>query len=82
MMTRSVSYIDHTEPDTFLALADRFNDEEWIHEANPPVTEGNDLTCGRQLEDKGLEERWRYFHKMNAKLRVISKEAHREVTVA
>lgn len=81
MMTRSVSYTDHTEPDTFLALVDRFNEEEWIHEVNPPLTEGNDLTCGRNLEDKGLEERWRYFHKMNAKLRVISKEAHREVTV-
>jgi hypothetical protein len=78
MMTRSVSYVDHVVPDTFAALVERFNDEEWIHEENPPQTEGGDNSCGRRLADKGLEERWRYFHKMNAKLRVISKEAHRE----
>lgn len=82
MITRSVTYIDHTAPDTFAAIVERFHDEEWIHEANPPLTEGGDNSCGRRLVDKGLEERWKYFHQVNAKLRVISKEAHREVTVA
>lgn len=82
MMTRSASHTDHIAPDTFAALMERFNDEEWIHEENPPSTQGGDNACGRRLMDKGLEERWRYFHKANAKLRVISKEAHREVTVA
>lgn len=82
MINRSVSYIDHLTPDTFEALVDRFNDEEWIHPENAPLTEGEDKTCGRRLQDKGLEERWRYFHKVNAKLRIISKEAHREVTVS
>jgi hypothetical protein len=81
-MTRSVSYTDHVAPDTFVALVERFNDEEWIHEENPPQTEGGDNACSRRLSDKGFEERWKYFHRMNAKLRVISKEAHREVTVA
>lgn len=80
MMNRSVSHIDHTAPDTFAALMDRFHDEEWIHEENPPLTEAGDNACGRRLVDKGIEERWKYFHKMNAKLRVISKEAHREST--
>jgi len=78
MVTRSVTYIDHTIPDTFAALVERFNDEEWIHEETPPQTGGGDHSCGRRLVDKGLEERWKYYHKVNAKLRVISKEAHRE----
>lgn len=82
MITRSVSYCDHVAPYTFSALVDRFNDEEWIHEQNPPMTEGGDRTCGRRLQDKGTEERWRYFHVMNAKLRIISKEAHREAVIA
>jgi Protein of unknown function (DUF3223) len=82
MITRSVTYIDHTVPDTFAALVERFHDEEWIHEENPPLTEGGDNSCGRRLVDKGLEERWKYFHRMNAKLRVISQEAHREVRVS
>lgn len=82
MMTRSVSHPDHVAPDTFSALVERFNDEEWIHEENPPQTEGGDNSCGRRLVDKGIEERWQYFHRVNAKLRIISKEAHREVKVA
>lgn len=80
-MTRSVCHVDHVHPDTFVALVERFNDEEWIHEETAPATEGSDLKCGRKLVDKGLEERWRFFHRTHAKLRVISKEAHREVTV-
>jgi uncharacterized protein DUF3223 len=80
-MTRSASHVDHIHPDTFAALVERFNDEEWLHEEAPPMTEGGDLKCGRKLVDKGLEERWRFFHRAHAKLRVISKEAHREVTV-
>lgn len=81
LMTRSASYVDHVHPDTFTALVERFNDEEWIHEEIPPQTEGRDLKCGRKLVDKGLEDRWRFFHSTHAKLRVISKEAHREVMV-
>lgn len=81
MMNRSVSHSDHVAPDTFTAIVERFNDEEWIHEENPPATEGGDLTCGRRLQDKGIEERWKYFHQVNARIRIISKEAHREVTV-
>lgn len=80
MMTRSVSHVDHTAPDTFDALMERFHDEEWINQGDPPLTEGGDNTCSRRLVDKGIEERWKYFHKMNAKLRLISKEAHREST--
>jgi hypothetical protein len=81
LMTRSVCHVDHESPDTFAALVERFNDEEWIHEEIPPSTGGGDNACGRRLMDSGLEERWKYFHKANAKLRVISREAHREVTV-
>ncbi len=81
MMTRSACHVDHVAPDTFSSLVERFNDEEWIHEQIPPSTGGGDNACGRRLMDKGLEERWRYFHRLHAKLRVISKEAHREVTV-
>jgi len=81
MITRSACHVDHVAPNTFAALVDRFNDEEWIHEEIPPSTGGGDNACGRRLTDKGLEERWRYFHRANARLRVISKEAHREVTV-
>lgn len=81
LMTRSVSHVDHVHPDTFASLVERFNDEEWIHEEFPPATEGGDLRCGRKLVDRGLEERWRFFHRTHARLRVISREAHREVTV-
>lgn len=80
LMTRNMTHVDHVPPDTFSVLVERFNDEEWIHEADPPGTTEGDNESGRQLVDKGLEERWRYFHKVHAKLRVISREAHQAVT--
>lgn len=78
-MTRSVSHVDHVAPDTFEALLQRFMDEEWIDLENPPATEGGDKVMGRRLVDRDLEERWKYFHETQAKLRVISKEAHLEM---
>lgn len=77
-MVRSVSYIDHAAPYTFDVLVEKFVDEEWLHEENPPAVEGANSLTGRRLADKEMEKRWRYFYSTHATLLVISKEAHIE----
>lgn len=70
--------VDHTAPDTFDALARRFAQEMGFLGGPFPLAPSKDGELGRGIGDSKVDEAWKKFHKLNAKLRVIRKENHRK----
>lgn len=76
MITRQTCDIDHYYP-TFDELAKQFINENNITDFKTLVVGTKDNDTGRRLTDKVLEHKFFEFHKKNARLRVLSKNANR-----
>lgn len=79
MMTPDDSDVDHTPPDTFVALVRQFLEDECLSIESVRLTSSSDNQIGRSLADELLVERWQAFHLSNARLRVVSTYANQKV---
>lgn len=68
--TESQAHVDHIPPDTFAKIVTDFIHENNIKVENIDLQEATDI--GKTFSSASLIESWVNYHKLNAKLRVIS----------
>ena len=71
-MTETQAHVDHIPPDTFDRLVTNFIDQNNIKVENVALQEDRESDIGKTFVSLSLIENWVNYHKMNAKLRVIS----------
>jgi hypothetical protein len=72
LLTENNSHVDHIAPDTFETIVDRFLQSERIELEQIEITPSRDNQLFGELMDRNLEARWRSFHRMHARLRLLS----------
>jgi len=78
-ITKDESDVDHIAPNTFLFLLKKFANVIGVKPEDLPIGDSEDGLIGRRISNPSVEQAWLEFHKANAKLRMISKEAHRKL---
>jgi hypothetical protein len=71
--------IDHREPWTFSVLLQEFLQERDLNLQDIPLRQSPTLE-GQILADDALAQAWYAWHQHNAVLRILSKQAHHEVS--
>jgi hypothetical protein len=75
-MTLQETHVDHEPPRTFDQLVQEFIQRERIEVDAVALTGLGDGELRKGLANSELEERWREFHRTNARLRVVSTKAN------
>lgn len=63
--------IDHTHPDTFEAIIERFIEEFQIDIPSVDIRSGHDGQLSDEFADEELKGRWTRFHALHAQLRML-----------
>lgn len=72
----SQAHVHHVHPETFHFLVEAFLRQENLELLAVPLAGGGDGEMGKRLADPAFAQRWRDFHRANAKLLVVSKAAN------
>jgi hypothetical protein len=73
-LTADTCHIDHKVP--FAALLVRFAAKEGLELEHVQTRAHLDGETHQELADEKLRERWQLFHRVNARLRIVSREAN------
>lgn len=73
---RDEMHVDHTPPWTFDSLVLKFIEQEQIDVQVICVTGFGDNEIRKDFQDSAIRERWQEFHRLNARLRLVSKKAN------
>ena len=73
---RDEMHVDHTPPWTFDSLVLKFIEQEQIDVHATGVTGFGDNEIRKDFQDSAMRERWQEFHRLNARLRLVSKKAN------
>jgi hypothetical protein len=74
------SHIDHTPPDTFASLRDRFISDCAIDWESVPLSGREDGCTYKQIADPEVLRLWREYHQEHARLRILSISEHKKVS--
>lgn len=78
-ITRNTCDIDHIKPDTFDALVNRWLGSILLKADDIEIIPSPNYQEPDRFQDAFLEENWRQFHSINAKMRAVSPRANRSV---
>jgi hypothetical protein len=73
---REEIHVDHAPPWTFDSLVLKFIEQEQIDVQAICVTGFGDNEIRKDFQDSAIRERWQEFHRLNARLRLVSKKAN------
>ena len=78
-ITEQTCDVDHAAPDTFNALVDRWLSSCGINAEDIEIVPSRHYQFPDAFQDEVLAQAWREFHKINARLRVVSIPANRSI---
>lgn len=79
MVSRESCDIDHTEPHTFIRLVDQWLALTGSTADDIEIIPSREYQQPDRFQDEFLEEDWKAFHRLNARLRVVSRTANRSL---